>query len=237
MNNDQKDPNEHRSPLTHTYFLEGDFYNTGTGLTEEYSMNTVGWDVTESSSPADGLSIEDDTGTFDADHYPGVEYPRTVSIDANTIEGAPLDGEGKPVEYRDSQSLEISEPASHRTYAKWVGTNSLTGDEALETADPDKDGIVNLLEFILDLDPGSAETMNGIASEYNESTGQMTFRFTVPNDLSAVTMKIETSTNLSAWTEREMFLESSDGSTNTWATTVTMGDKGFARLDVETYTP
>ena len=71
----------------------------------------------------------------------------------------------------------------------------------------------------------------------DEDTGDMTFSFTVPNDLSAVTLKIETSTDLSTWTERAMTLTASDGSTDTWSTTVRLGGRAFARLQVDTYTP
>jgi len=222
---------------SYDFFLVGTFYNTGTGLNEDYTMNTVDWEVTEASSPAVGLSILDDVGTFEATAYPGVQYTRSVSIDAVTTEGAPLDGEGNPVEYTDSQALDINEPASYRTYAEWVATNGLAGDEDGEEQDPDGDGIVNLLEYVLDTDPNVSNSPSGTSDNYDPDTGELTFCFTIPNDLSEVTLKIETSTDLSNWTQQEMTLDSSDSFTETWCATVTLGDTGFARLRAETYTP
>ena len=223
---------------SYDFFLRGNFYNTGTGLLEEYSANTVDWSVTEPDLPAEGLSIADDSGAFEADHYPGVEYTRSVVIRATTSEGAPLDGEGRPIEYSDSHNLDITEPTSHRTYAEWVSDNAIPeGDDALQTADPDGDQIINLLEYVLDTNPLAANRMTGTSHEYDADTGNLTYRFTVPNDLSEVTMKIQTSPDLDTWTDRAMTLESSDSSTNTWATTVNLGGLGFARMCVETYTP
>lgn len=42
-------------------------------------------------------------------------------------------------------------------YAAWAEANILTGDK-LETADPDNDGLTNLLEYALNLDPETANT-------------------------------------------------------------------------------
>ncbi len=230
-------PIEMNMRANYDYFLIGSFYNTGTGLTEEYTMNTVDWSVTESSLPAAGLSIEDDTGAFTADAYPGAQYSRSVSIDALTTEGAPLDGDGVPIEYTNAHGLSINDPGTYRTFADWVTSNGLSGDEDGEDQDPDGDNIINLLEFILGTDPNAANTMDGIASSYDSARNEFTFSFTIPNDLSAVTIKVMTSSDLSTWTERAATLTASDSTTETWSATVAMGSKGFGQLQVETYTP
>lgn len=223
------------------FFLEGTFYNSGTSLLEDYTMNTVDWAVTESSSPADGLSIDSD-GAFEAKAYPSIEYPRDVSIDAVTTEGAPLDSESQPIEYSDSQTVEITRQSSDLDFAEWIAAETtLTGDDALETADPDEDGKNNLLEFALDTSPQKHTLLSGFSHAYDSSEEASTFTLTLPKDRDEVVYTVETTSDLSVsepvWTPQELTFVSDDGDTETWRIEVSGGDTLFGRLSIETYTP
>jgi hypothetical protein len=68
------------------------------------------------------------------------------------------------------------------TYADWIASYSLTGSDALETADPDNDGILNLIEYALDTgspiigDSGNgAIPVLGIATRTGDLLGQWDF--------------------------------------------------------------
>lgn len=51
-----------------------------------------------------------------------------------------------------------------QTYAEWMNQfSALTGNDALETADPDEDGLTNMEEFILDTHPGVFNDLTGFA--------------------------------------------------------------------------
>ncbi|MGJ8653106.1 MAG: hypothetical protein ACSHX8_07520 [Opitutaceae bacterium] len=227
---------------TYDFFTKGEFYNTGTGLTENYTMNTVDWEVNESSLPAPGLSIDSD-GTFDSDAYPSASYPRVVSIDVATSEGAPDDMNGDPIVYEDDHSLTINQPSSDLNYTDWVSSETtLSGSDDGEEDDPEADGSVNLIEFALDTDPETANSpRDNMTETYDPDTGDYTMSITIPNDRREVTYTFQTTTDLSAnpivWQDQEMELESSTSSTETWSTTINLGDQAFGRLQIETYTP
>ncbi|MGJ8650694.1 MAG: hypothetical protein ACSHX4_10070 [Opitutaceae bacterium] len=242
LNVDVKGPIEMPVRATYDFFLEGEFYNTGTGLTEEYTMNTVDWEVIEASLPAPGLSIESD-GTFDSDAYPSAIYPRVVSIDAATSEGAPEDPSGDPIVYEDIHTLTLNQPSGYLNYTGWVSTETtLSGSEDDEEDDPESDGSVNLIEFAMGTDPESTNSpRENMTEAYNSGTGDYTMSITIPNDRSEVCYTFQTTTNLAGdpivWQDQEMELESSTANTDTWSTTVNLGVQAFGRLSIETYTP
>ncbi|MGJ8641233.1 MAG: hypothetical protein ACSHYA_17720 [Opitutaceae bacterium] len=242
LNVDVKGPTEMDVRETYEFFTEGEFYNTGTGLSENYTMNTVDWEVIEDARPAPGLSIESD-GTFDSDAYPSVTYPRIVSIDAATSEGAPDDEFGDPIVYEDDHSLTLNQPSSYLNYTSWVSSETtLSGAEDGEEDDPESDGSVNLIEFALGTDPESTNPpRDNMTEAYDADTGDYTMSITIPNDRSEVTYTFQTTTDLAAdpivWQDQAMELESSTPSTETWSTTLNLGDQAFGRLSIETYTP
>ena len=64
--------------------------------------------------------------------------------------------------------------------------------------DPDYDGVVNLLEFALGLNPSQVD-IDSLPKLTLES-GQFVFRFTRPNYLTGITYTVQTSTDLITWT-------------------------------------
>lgn len=58
--------------------------------------------------------------------------------------------------------LQVTSLASTSAYSTWASANMLAGADALATADPDKDGASNLVEFALNGDPNSGAN-NGLA--------------------------------------------------------------------------
>ena len=83
-------------------------------------------------------------------------------------------------------------------YDTWIaGYPSLTGPDALSTADPDNDGLVNQQEFAFGLIPNSGSSVNPILVQLDKTTGQFTYqRLTA----SGLTYTIWTSPDLATWT-------------------------------------
>ncbi len=84
-----------------------------------------------------------------------------------------------------------------RTYAAWIGSWLLSGDTAAATADPDGDGLPNLVEFALGLAPTAPNT-TGLPALTLEG-GEAVFRFTRPRIATGVTYLVQTSTDLLTW--------------------------------------
>ncbi|WPJ95593.1 hypothetical protein SH580_19430 [Coraliomargarita algicola] len=226
---------------SYTFFLEGDFYNTGTGLNEVYTINTVDWSLSEDAEAAEGLSIDAD-GSFTASPNPSFSYPREISTDSMTTEGAPLDDKGEPIEFTDSQIVTLTRASSDLNYSDWIaGISSLTGDEALSDADPDLDGQTNLLEFALDRDPESSDQSAVLIFTHDATSSISTFEFTLPNDRAELVYTLETTTDLSAnpvvWTQQSLTLSADLGSSETWEASIRNSGQIFGRLRVEEDTP
>lgn len=223
---------------TSTFFLEGDFYNTGTGVNEVYTINTVDWSVVEGSAPAASLEIESD-GTLEVQPNPSLSYPRYVSTESVTTEGAPLDENDEPMEFTDSQPVWVARPASDLSYTDWMSSkSSLSGDDAHSLADPDGDNQVNLLEFAFDLDPENSDSRNLLGLSYDAKTSSSTFVVTIPKDRDGLVYIVETTNDLSAtpveWTPQSVTLVEDLGSAETWEATITHdGDQMFGRIRVE----
>jgi N-sulfoglucosamine sulfohydrolase len=88
-------------------------------------------------------------------------------------------------------SLDADSPAR---FANWASGKGLAQSEALFFADPDGDRIVNIIEFMFDLDPNAAD--NGFSIGANSGNGVLTFR-----EQADFTYKylIEYSSNVSDW--------------------------------------
>ena len=109
------------------------------------------------------------------------------------------------------------------------------------SADPDGDGLANLLEYALGLAPKTANA-SGLP-EVAASAGEWTYTYTRPSDRADITYAVERSTDLTSWTTADVTHElvSTDAATGTqtWRARVplTTGANGFFRLKVARGTP
>jgi hypothetical protein len=92
----------------------------------------------------------------------------------------------------------IPDPAS---YSGWKTDNSLYNTEANDDADPDSDGIENLLEFALGGDPNSNDrSILPVDATVEDGGNQyLELRFTRPKGLSGITYTVQTSAELATW--------------------------------------
>ncbi|MDP1579306.1 MAG: Calx-beta domain-containing protein [Candidatus Didemnitutus sp.] len=101
-------------------------------------------------------------------------------------------------------------------------------------ADPDADGLTNLMEFALGLNPRVASVANlPVVSRTGE---EWVFTYTRPAERTGITYAVETSTALTSWsTSGVTHVRTATGATETWRASVPLsaGDKVFFRLKVE----
>ncbi len=107
----------------------------------------------------------------------------------------------------------------------WITTHfteSELDDEAISgpTADPDGDGLTNLLEYALGLDPRSPDTTG--LPEMSTTETDWVYTYTRPVDRDDITYAVEISSDLSGWSTTGITHElvSTDGGTQTWRATV-----------------
>lgn len=106
-------------------------------------------------------------------------------------------------------------------------------------ADPDHDGLANLLEYALGFEPRTAASTSGLPG-VAASASEWTYTYTRPSDRSDVTYAVEISPNLTSWTTtnvtHELVSTNAVAGTQTWRARVplTTGANVFFRLKVET---
>jgi predicted component of type VI protein secretion system len=122
--------------------------------------------------------------------------------------------------------------------AAWIAADysSLTGDDALPTADPDGDGIANLLEYALDGDPTASDTnvLPTVGTTTSGSETKLTLTFT-PQVITGLTYTVEASSDLSDWsntTDITALLAVGIAYTHIDSTALSAGTKRFLRLKV-----
>lgn len=123
--------------------------------------------------------------------------------------------------------------ASESWRAANFGTSANTGNAA-DTADPDADGLTNLVEYALGLNPLVA-TNSGLPLIASSET-EWTYTYTRPADRSDLTYAVEFSTDLAAWTTTGVTHERlATGPTETWRGRVPLstGTRVFFRLKLE----
>jgi len=99
-------------------------------------------------------------------------------------------------------------PAPISAYDNWAKVqHSLSGSNALATADPDSDGLQNMVEFVLGSDPTAGKATN-LPTLLDNGTS-LTFSF--PHNAASVAeydVAVETSTDLVIWTPQSAGTES-----------------------------
>ncbi|MDB6077073.1 MAG: hypothetical protein JWO82_820, partial [Akkermansiaceae bacterium] len=91
-----------------------------------------------------------------------------------------------------------SSPPSYSTLAE---TNHLSGDDALPEADPNHNGISNLLEYALGGNPVDPAAAVAILPAFQVTSGESGFSFTRYRDRTDIDLSVEASLDLIAWTE------------------------------------
>lgn len=125
----------------------------------------------------------------------------------------------------DTTVVKIQQPTALESWRfQHFGTIEDIGDAA-NTADPEQDGIPNLVEFAFGLHP--LQSNAGQLPKCVVSGGNLTIEFTGPDGVSGITYGAEHSTNLITWTA---VTNSGTGTTNTFTISVGSEPKGFLRL-------
>lgn len=104
-------------------------------------------------------------------------------------------------------------------YNTWIASYSLSGDDALMTADPDGDGQSNLVEFAANTAPNDQAGVMIKSITVDDSTGSEMILITYRRNSTAtdVTFAVETNTDLtntSGWTEQSVTHESAGTDTD-----------------------
>jgi parallel beta-helix repeat protein/predicted outer membrane repeat protein len=91
------------------------------------------------------------------------------------------------------------------TYASWASLHNLTGEYALSTANPSRDGVNNLIKYALGLDPEvptltPTDGVNPGLPQMEVSGGTMTFTFIKDTAKTDLTYTVESCTELDNWT-------------------------------------
>ena len=92
-------------------------------------------------------------------------------------------------------------PALTDNYDQWASAYGLTGTNASPGADPDRNGMSNLMEYALNLNPvasGSGNVMNGAVRTYGTNS-YISTRFTRVPLATDITYTVESSPDLTNW--------------------------------------
>jgi hypothetical protein len=96
------------------------------------------------------------------------------------------------------EQLSFSTLASVADFTSWAAAQGLSGTSAALTADPDGDGMNNLLEYGLGLDPRTDSTAK--KPVISVSGGNLTLTYPKDPSKKDITYRVEVSTDLKVWT-------------------------------------
>jgi autotransporter-associated beta strand protein len=112
-------------------------------------------------------------------------------------------------------------------YNAWANLNSLAGMDALPGTDVEKDGLSNLLEFVLGGNPNSNDTPS-VQPKIADGPTTMTITFKRSNDseLQPVTVKVQVSADLATWNPADDILIGAGNGTGPNGATYTVAPNG-----------
>lgn len=162
-----------------------------------------------------------------------------------TFAGTPTLPDGYELVY-DSAAKEIrmegepTEPTDPVGFEGWIAETDLTGEDAEASADPDGDGLPNLIEFIVGSNPETSGTEYAPTITRNATTGDVVFEFRRTSESAYLNPVVEYSVSLSEdWVTADaasVSVEANGFGTGVDKVTVTLpaslaeGGKLFARL-------
>ena len=114
--------------------------------------------------------------------------------------------------------------------SRYFGTTDNSGNAA-NTADPDGDGVPNLVEYAFGLDPTLASS--AALPQVQNSGGNLTYTFTTPNGVSGITYGAQSSTTLAAGSWQAV-TDTGTGSQHIFSVPMVGNTKLFIRLTVST---
>lgn len=138
-------------------------------------------------------------------------------------------------------TVNVTITAGGQTFASWASSNGLTGNNALTTANPSKDGIPNLIKYALGLDP------NAVVSAYTDGThlglpsvaiqgSNLTLMFQKDLQKTDITYTPQFTTDLSAYSTSGITQSviSTTGSVQTIVASISLGadTKKYLRLQI-----
>jgi hypothetical protein len=121
---------------------------------------------------------------------PGINAGSTLNPPASDLYGTPRDSRPDVGAY---------EFVSASTYAAWATAAGLTGEQALAAADPDADGLSNLLEYALRTNPRLPSGAQAPALSQDLGAGSLSLTHR-RSKTAAVTWAYQVSTDLVIWT-------------------------------------
>jgi len=84
-----------------------------------------------------------------------------------------------------------------QTFASWAAENSLTGDDAQTTANPDGDAYINLFEYVLGLSPTTADESVSLGVE----SGDVVLEYSENTQVSDYLFGVQLSEDLDSWSQ------------------------------------
>jgi hypothetical protein len=185
----------------------------GTDFNNPAGMNTITFDGLSSLSVAPitvGSLFLDSPVTVNitgvspvVGQYPLFQYTSEYEVHDLSLGSLPDGFTATLVDDIESQSIYLdvtAAPGSGAPFDEWTASFDLVGDEALPGADPDNDGLNNLLEFVLGGNPTSGDQASvGPKVQTTANDLILTFNRSSASKLQPVGLKVQISGDLNTW--------------------------------------